>query len=166
MSHTIQWSIIQNFSFNGRSVRSVHINSEECLISRNVYEAVGYDKQSWVQAIQRIVPRKYRQHFGDLLVGNDQLHHNTVLLKEVGPYCFLMRCKRPAADPFMEWVCEKVFPREVRKLAADIDEKYSQLAFLNDDLTESENLVRELEFNNTGLQGEIRAKDQQIAHLE
>ena len=32
--------------------------------------------------------------------------------------------------------------------------------------TESENLVRELESNNTGLQGEIRAKDQQIALLE
>ena len=41
-----------------------------------------------------------------------------------------------------------------------------QLALLNDDLTESENFVRQLEFNNTGMQGEIRAKDQQIAHLE
>ena len=66
----------------------------------------------------------------------------------------------------MEWVCEKVLQREVRKFAAEIKEKDSQLAFLNDDLTESENLVRGLEFNNTGLQGEIRAKDQQIAHLE
>ena len=41
-----------------------------------------------------------------------------------------------------------------------------QIALLDDDLTESQDLVRQLEFNNTGLQGEIRAKDQQIAHLE
>ena len=71
MSLSIQRSIIQNFSLNGKSVRSVHVNDEECLISRNVYEAVGYDEQSGVQAIQLIVPRKFRQRFGDLLVGND-----------------------------------------------------------------------------------------------
>ena len=87
---------------------------------------------------------------------------NTVLLKEPGLYCFLLRCGKPEAEPFMEWACEEVLPREVRKLAGEIEEKDMQLALLNDDLTESENLVRELEFNNTGLQGEIRAKDQEL----
>ena len=43
-----------------------------------------------------------------------------------------------------------------------MDEKDNQLALLNDNLTESENLVKKLELNNTGLQGEIRAKDQEI----
>jgi len=94
MAVSIYESIIQYFSFNGKSVRSVHVNGEECLISRDVYEAVGYDEQSGVQAIQRIVPKKYRIRFGDLLVKNDQLHHNTVLLKEAGLYCFLLRCKK------------------------------------------------------------------------
>ena len=166
-------SIIQQFSFNGKCVRSVYVSGEECLLSRDVYEAIGYDEQSGVQAIQRHVPRKYRLRFGDLLVKNDQLHHNTVLLKEAGLYCFLLRCKRPRAEPFMEWVCEEVLPREVRKLAAAveekdkmIDEKDMQIALLDDDLTESQDLVKQLEFSNTGMQGEIRAKDQQIAHLE
>ena len=36
---------------------------------------------------------------------------------------------------------------------------------INDDLTESEDLVRQLEYNNTGLQGEIRAKDEELAVL-
>ena len=132
-------SIIQQFSFNGKCVRSVYVSGEECLLSRDVYEAIGYDEQSGVQAIQRHVPRKYRLRFGDLLVKNDQLHHNTVLLKEVGLYCFLLRCKRPRAEPFMEWVCEEVLPREVRKLAVAIEEKDKmieekdmQLALLSD----------------------------------
>ena len=148
-------SIVEQFSFNGKSVRSVHVNGEECLISRDVYEAVGYDEQSGVQAIQRIVPKKYRLRSGDLLVKNDQLHHNTVLLKEAGLYCFLLRCKKPAADPFLTWVCEEVLPREVRKLAAAIDEKDAQLAILNDDLIQ-------LQLNNTGLQGEITAMGREI----
>lgn len=50
----------------------------------------------------------------------------------------------------------------MRKLAPEIEEKDTQLALLNDDIIESENLVRELEFNNTGLQGEIRAKSKEI----
>ena len=155
MSLSIQRSIIEQFSFNGKSVRSVHVNGEECLISRDVYEAVGYDEQSGVQAIQRIVPKKYRLRFGDLLVKNDQLHHHTVLLKEAGLYCFLLRCKKPEAEPFMAWVCEEVLPREVRKLAAEIEEKNAQLA-------ESQDLVRQLEFDNVGLQGEITAMDREI----
>ena len=43
-----------------------------------------------------------------------------------------------------------------------IEEKNAQLALLNDDLMESQDLVRQLEYNNTGLQGEIRAKNQEI----
>ena len=53
-----------------------------------------------------------------------------------------------------------------RKLAATLEEKDTQLALLSDDLVESRDLVRQLEFNNTGLQGEIRAKDWQIAQLQ
>jgi len=69
----------------------------------------------------------------------------------------------------MEWVCEEVLLREMRKLAGELDaerhkvqEKDTQLAFLNDDLTESQDLVKQLEYNNTGLQGEIRAQNQEI----
>jgi len=36
---------------------------------------------------------------------------------------------------------------------------------LNDDFTEAQEIVKRLEYGNTGLQGEIRAKDQEIARL-
>ena len=66
----------------------------------------------------------------------------------------------------MEWVCEEVLPREVRKLTAVVNEKDMQIALLDDDLLNSQEHAKQLEFNNTGMQGEIRAKDQQIAHLQ
>ena len=161
MSLSIRRSIIEQFSFNGKSVRSVHVNGEECLISRDVYEAVGYDRKAGVQAIQRYVPEKYKLRLGDALsklegvLESEYTQPNTVLLKEPGLYCFLLRCKKPKVEPFMDWVCEEVLPREVRKLAAEIEEKNAQLA-------ESQDLVRQLEFDNVGLQGEITAMDREI----
>ena len=51
--------------------------------------------------------------------------------------------------------CEEVLPREVRKLAAAMEEKDMQLALLSDDL-------RQLEFENVGMQGEITAMGREI----
>ena len=48
-------------------------------------------------------------------------------LKESGLHCFLLRCKKPKAEPFMKWVVETVFPREVQKLASAIDQKDNQI---------------------------------------
>ena len=176
MSLSIQRTAVEQFNFQGKSVRSVHVQGTgECLVANDVWRAVGYDRDFGLKQMQRLVPKRYKMRLGDALPdmeGVDKCVHtqpNTVLLKEAGLYCFLLRCGKPEADSFMEWVCEEVLPREVRKLAAAvqekdkiIDEKDAKLALLNDDLTESENLVRELEYNNTGLQGEIRAKDQEI----
>ena len=74
-------SIVNQFSFEGKSVRAVHVRGTgECLVAGDVYRAIGYNKEAGVQAIQRLVPRKYRLRFGDLLVKNDQLHHNLSLI--------------------------------------------------------------------------------------
>jgi len=45
------------------------------------------------------------------------------------------------------------------RVQQDVKRKDTQLALLNDDLIESQELVKQLEYNNTGLQGEIRTKD-------
>ena len=55
---------------------------------------------------------------------------NTMLLKEPSLYCFLLRCKKPKAEPFMEWVVETVLSREARKLASAIEEKDNQIQAL------------------------------------
>ena len=57
----------------------------------------------------------------------DLLREDIVLLKEPGLYCFLLRCKKPRAKPFMEWIVETVLPREVWKLASGIEEKDNKI---------------------------------------
>ena len=166
-------SIVEQFNFEGHSVRAVYVcGTGECLVASDVYRAIGYDRKAGVQAMQRLVPERYKMRLSDAGVAlkgvlkSEYPQPDSVLLKEPGLYCFLLRCGKLEAEPFMEWVCEEVLPREVRKLTAVVEEKDIQIALLGDDLARSQELVRQLEYHNTGLQGEIRAKDQQIAHLQ
>ena len=91
------------------------------------------------------------------------LHKDTVLLQEPGLYCFLLRWKGDEAKLFMEWAVESVLPQEVRKLDSAIEEKDVAITLLNDDLQDRENQIQAIQYENVRLQGEIRAKDQQIA---
>ena len=86
----------------------------------DVSKAVGYnDDDNAKRAVRTHVPGKYRMSLGDAQnilrreVDIDLSKEDTVLLKEQGLYCFLLRCKKPKAEPFMEWVVETVLPREV-----------------------------------------------------
>ena len=65
----------------------------------------------------------------------------------------------PGADPFMEWAVETVLSREVRELTSFNKKNESTITLLNDDL-------KNWEYENVGLQGDIGEKDQQIAALE
>ena len=56
---------------------------------------------------------------------------DTVLMKERGLYCFLLRCKRDETEPFMEWAVETVLSREVRKLGSALEGKDGALV-MND----------------------------------
>ena len=116
MSLSVQRSVLESFKFNGKNIRAVHVNGEECLVSRDVYKAIGYEEEHGKKAIQNLVPHKYKLSFGDVNSSLNQrggffpLHKDTVLLKEPGLYCFLLRCKRDEAEPFMELVVEAVLP--------------------------------------------------------
>ena len=133
MSLSVKRSVVEQFSFNGKKVQSVHVNGEECLVSRDVYKAIGYEEENGKKAIQNLVPGKYKLCFGDANPSPSQgenifpLHKDTVLLKKPGLYCFLLRCKRNEAEPFMEWVVETVLAREVQKLASVIEGKNNQI---------------------------------------
>ena len=93
-------------------------------MSRDVYMAIGYKEKNGEKAIQNLVSSKYKLCFRDTKPSLNQLedilllHKDTVLLKEPGLYCFLLRCKRDEAEPFMEW----------------IEEKDSVIAYMNDDV--------------------------------
>ena len=110
---SIQQSVVEKFNFNGEDVRSIYIHGEgQCIVVSDVYKAVGYSRRAGVQAIQRLVPRKYRMWLGDVeidlqgVLKSEYTQPNTVLLKEPGVYCFLFRCNKAEAEPFMDWVVE------------------------------------------------------------
>ena len=52
MSLLVQRSVVEQFSFNGKKGRSLHVNGEECLVSRDVYMAIGYEEENGKKAIQ------------------------------------------------------------------------------------------------------------------
>ena len=56
-------------------------------------------------------------------VNIDLPKEDTVLMKEPGLYCLLLRLKKPKTEPFMEWAVETVLTWEVWKLASVIEEK-------------------------------------------
>ena len=72
-------------------------------------------------------------------------------MKEPGLYCFLVRCKRDEAEPFMEWVVKTVLPREVRKLTSAIEEKDSVIALMNDELQDHDNQLQAIKYENVAL---------------
>ena len=129
MSLLVQSSVVERFSFSGKKVQSVHVKEEECHVSRDPYMAIGYEEENGKKVIQNLVPSNYKLRFGDVrpLLNQGEgifpLHKDTVLLEEPGLYCFLLRRKKPEAEPFMEWAVETVLPREVPKLATAIEEK-------------------------------------------
>ena len=85
----------------------------------------------------------------------------------------VVRSKKPKAAKLTKWLThkgvEKVtqeHQKAIEEKQREIDERDMQIALLDDDLTKSQEHARQIEYNNTGLQGEIRAKDQEIARRE
>ena len=154
MAVSISSSVVEKFNFNGQNVRSLYIKDiGECLLAKDVYEAVGYERDAGIQAIQRLVPDAYKMRLGDIkndldkVIKNDNLHPDTVLLKESGLYCFLLRCKKEEAEPFMKWVVKTVLPREVRKLNKQLESKDKTILQLNDNLEATRQQIETLQEN-------------------
>ena len=131
MSLSIQQSVVEKFNFNGEDVRSIYIHGEgQCIVASDVYKVVGYSRKAGVKALQRLVPDKYKMWLRDVNIDLDKvaksvhLHPDTVLQKELGVYCFLLRCNKAEAEPFMDWVVETVIPREVRKHRQKLEEHH------------------------------------------
>ena len=59
-------SIVEQFSFEGKSVRAVYVRGTgECLVASDAYRAIGYDRKAGVQAMQRLVPERYKMRQSD-----------------------------------------------------------------------------------------------------
>ena len=97
----------------------------------------------------------------DLMSGpKDQQRKTDVFISVYGVMHVIVNSRKSKGIELREWIMRDVVPRGFNKL---IEEKDTQLALLNDNLARSH---RQLEYTNTGFQGEIRAKDQEIARRE
>ena len=130
-------------------------------MSIDVSKAVGYnDDHNARRVVRTHVPGKYSMRLGDAQnilrreIDIDLPKEDTLLLKEPGLYYFLLRCKKPKAEPFMEWVVKTVLPREVRKLASVIEEKNAALALLAEDLEDRDNQIQDIQYENVALQAQ------------
>ena len=172
MSLSIQQSVVEKFNFDGEDVRSIYIHGEgQCTVASDVYKVVGYSQRAGVQAIRRLVPRKYKMQLGDVeidlqgVLKSECLHPDTVLLKEHGVYCFLLRCNKAVAEPFMDWVVETVLPREVRKLSQKLEEYHRRTTQLQQAVEDRDNRIQGIEYKSVGLQGEIQNARRTITDL-
>ena len=89
-------------------MKSVYVKDVgQCLVSKDVYEAIGYGKEDGVKTIQQLVPEKYKIQFGNAQADLEEVvdnyvhtHPNTMLLKEPGLYRFQLRCKKDSKISF------------------------------------------------------------------
>ena len=74
----------------------------------------------------------------------------------------VVRSTKPKAVELVKWLTWKGVEKIAEEHQKAIDETDMQLALLSDDLVLEQEHARQLKYNNTGLRGEIRAKDQEI----
>ena len=57
MSLSVQRLVVESFKFNGKHVISVYVKDiGQCLVSKYIDEAIEYEKEDGIRAIQRLVP--------------------------------------------------------------------------------------------------------------
>ena len=96
----------------------------------------------------------------------DQQNKTDKFLSAFGIMCAIIKSKKPNGKALKEHILKDIVSRGLNARIEEIQEKHQQaieekdatIALLNDDL-------KNREYENVGLQGEIRAKDQQIAAM-
>ena len=101
----------------------------------------------------------------------NQQNKTDKFLSVYGVMHVVVNSRKSKGKELKDWILRDVIPRGVNKLMEEehqkaIDEKETQLALLSDDLALEQEHARQLEYSNIGLQGEIRAKDQEIARRQ
>ena len=89
-------------------------------------------------------------------------------------YELLFKRQQLQAKAFRKYCCNEMFPKMRNQLLHQrIEEKDMQLALLSDDLALEQEHARQLDqratqlqYSNIGLEGEIRAKDQEIVRRQ
>ena len=107
---------------------------------------------------------RIREEFESTPVIWESKHHQktNIFLSVYGVMHVLVNSKNSKGKELRQWILSDIIPRGFNQ---KIEERDAELALVSDDLAMERDHSRQLEYSDTGLQGEIRAKDQQIAML-
>ena len=91
-------------------IRFIQHNGEIWFVGKDVCRVLGYENSR--KALRDHVPDKYKR--GERIVTPLGGAQETIFISEPGLYRLIMRSNLPAAEKFMDWVCEEVLP-SIRK---------------------------------------------------
>ena len=105
ISEPKQGNKVITFPYLGRPIRVLMIDGKPWWVATDVCKVLGLENSR--VAVARI-PTK---HVGVSRIYTSAGSRTASTLSESGLYRLTLRCDKPAAEPFMEWVTEKVLPK-------------------------------------------------------
>lgn len=118
---------LQLFNFNGNQVRTVLIEDEPYFVGKDAALAIGY--KNFRDALNKHVKAKYKRESQFATPSGIQ---TMTVISEPGIYQLAGQSKLPSAEPFQDWVYEKVLP-SIRKNGAYLTAEKAEEILLNPD---------------------------------
>lgn len=98
-------SNLQQFAFNSQQVRIISVNGDPWFVASDVCKILELGNVS-----KACNPLKDREKntitLSDGIAGNP----TTLIISESGLYRLTMKCRKPQAESFQDWVCEEILP--------------------------------------------------------
>lgn len=108
---------LQNFTFDGSTVRTIMINSEPYFVGKDVAEILGYSNPR--DAIKKHIDDEDKGVAKCDTLGGSQ---NQTVINESGLYSLIIGSKLPTAKRFKHWVTSEVLPAIRKHGAYAVDE--------------------------------------------
>ena len=175
------------FTFNNIALFTVTVEGKPWTRDKEVCKAREYQKGRARDVLKKHVSIGNKQHKHEL-EGPADLEHplewpknsqpDEYYINEEGMHELAFGTQQPRAKAFRKHCCNVMFPhirhQLINKMVNDlrhghqlaIEEHEQAIALLSEDLQDRHDQIRASQYGNVGLQGEIRAKDQQIAALQ
>ena len=151
------------FTFTNVELYVVTVNGKHWTRAKEVCKALEYKKGRARDALKKHVSIENKQHKNVLQSRTiafmnwpkDSQKYDSYLNEE-GLYEIVFSSQQQKAKAFRKYCCNEMFPRIRKQLVDKMQEDHQQA------ITDRNNRVQAIEYENVGLQGEIKAKDQQI----
>uniref|UniRef100_A0A6C0H430 KilA-N domain-containing protein n=1 Tax=viral metagenome TaxID=1070528 RepID=A0A6C0H430_9ZZZZ len=99
-------SIDMNLSFNDENIRVLGTPENPMFVVKDICKILGLSN---VTETLRNIPEKWRFSVS-LKTGNSSNFQTSNVVNQAGLYKIIMRCNKPVAKPFQEFVCEEILP--------------------------------------------------------